>query len=167
MLSSVGNVEKIERGKQKTFDFLIEEGKLLVEVTSLNIQPQNGFRVRPPTKEKFANKISRAIWHGDEKTEPEGCESYFKIIVIFYDSLYMGLMSEYIKLLFDKDFIKDETEFSLSKMDVVIFVLENAYTISPKREVSYQPVAYIKSQELLPILKKVKNLKIVMLNDKI
>ena len=163
IFSVFGDVEKLGRGEQKTYDFVIKSKRILIEVTSINLVSQDGSTLELPTMQKFILKLNRAIQHGDEKVPPHGCEDYFKIVAIFYDSMYMAVGRKYVDLLFDQNFVKNKTNICLSKMDAVIFVPEDAYIMSPSGEISYPHIAYVKSQKLFSLLKTIRDLRIVAL----
>lgn len=161
----IGEIKRISRSQNETNDFIIENNKLLIEVTSINTtiegdQDEYGnISINLSANEnEFIERINRCIDHVEKKKSYEG---YYKIAAIYYDVVILGLKSGFIKKLFDPEFIR-KTKFSSSSVVALIF-------LSPKVGGNIEipkSLCYVKEGKMVESLRKIKGLELKLLEDK-
>jgi len=151
IFSPLGNAEKIHEIKgKKTFDFKIDQSKILLEITSLGVP----LTALPTifTDDLLFRKIQEAVAHITEKDNPE-LPDYFKGGVIFYETVFNWITKFHLKL--DSE-LPRLTGLPDSKLDFLAFAAQSA---------SIPVVFYVKDGPLVEVRKTAfadKNYKIIV-----
>lgn len=141
LLGQLGTCTKLPRQSKKTFDFKIDETKLLVEVTSIN-PPLAGESIKA-SPNYVLSKIRTAIEHAEEK-ESSLFPGYEKGIIIFCSSILLSLTNIW-PLLSNRKFI---SELISSKLDYVIFIAQRASISMEDSRKLYPTLIFVKSSAL-------------------
>ena len=171
IFSYLGKVERVPRSnRKKNSDFKIEDEKLIIEITSINTAPageqdENG-RIPlnlPHNEDAFIEKINRGIEHAEEKEDTQG---YSKIAVIHNDPAMFGLKSDFMKKLFDPDFIR-KTGFLSSSLDGLMFLPPKLAILGGNSDIKIPgPICYVKGQEMVDLVSKICELEVKLLRMK-
>ena len=170
IFSYLGEVETVpESNHKKTSDFKIEDEKLIIEVTSINTAPageqdENGCIPLnlPLNEDAFIEKINRGIEHAEEKEDTLG---YSKIAVIYNDPVMLGLKPDFMKKLFDSDFIR-KTGFLSSSLDGLVFLPPKLAILGGDSDIKIPgPICYVKGQEMVDLVSKISELEVKLLED--
>ena len=143
IFGSIGDVVKISRSRGKTFDFKIDEEKILIEVTSLDSETDQNSVM---TEDKIVSKVNEKISHILEK-DKSSFQDYYTGGVIFYTTI-LNFRSELGVLIQDSDFIK-KCEITESDVDFLVFLPESASINNQDSRKMCPPVFYVKNKSLL------------------
>jgi len=144
----LGILEKIpENPNQTTFDYKMDSHKILLDVTSLNMDETSPKRL---SKEETLTKISTAINHILVKDGSQFL-GYRKGAVIVY-SLIFNFFSGFNRLL-DGNFPKMAGLFD-NDLDFVVFFHEPASVNDTSSWERYPPVIYVKRSSMLEVFKQ-------------
>ncbi len=139
LFSKIGTLTKIAENDDKTYDYLIEDKKMLLEVTSINC-------ISTPDSNKIDTytKVREAVKHITEK-DASKYPNHIKGGIIYYDTIFwfFGHMADYLTPNLPKGFNIEDEEW-----DYLIF---HPPPISQVRKI----VAYVKRPELCDLLLQV------------
>jgi len=151
MFASLGKIEKIPENQKRTnFDYKIDDRRLLLEVTSLNIDEAYPTNL---TREETLKKLKVAIDHILTK-DASPFPGYRKGGVIIY-TLIFNFFSKFDKLLDDK--LPEISGMLDNNLDFLVFFLQPASIIVAPAHSSWKPsppVLYIKDGLLAEEFKK-------------
>jgi len=155
----LGKIEKIpENQKHTNFDYKIDDWKLLLEVTSLNVDETFPTNL---TKRDTLKKLEGAIDHILTK-DSSSFPGYGKGGAIIY-TLTFNLFSKFSELLDDK--LPKISEILKNDLDFLVFIPEPA-SIDQKSSLEiFPPVFYVKGESLAEVFKeafKCQNCKILL-----
>lgn len=149
IFSPLGKVVKIkEIPNQKTFDFKIDEEKILTEVTSLDFMVDAKITI---TENKIIYKMQKAIGHIVEK-DTKGFQDYYKGGVIFYTILF-DFFSKIRDLIHNVKFL-ETAEIFKNNLDFLVFLPERASINNKSSRKTQPPVFYVKNQDLFELFKR-------------
>jgi len=158
VFAPLGKIEKIpENQKRTSFDYKIDDRRLLLEVTTLNIDEAYPTRL---TKQDTLKKLGAAIEHivvKDDSPFP----GYRKGGAIIYTAVF-NLFSKFNKLLDDK--LPKTSGMLNNDLDFLAFFHEPASINNKSSWEHYTPVFYVKDSLLAAEFKKAfhdKNYKII------
>jgi len=158
MFCPLGEMEKIqENQKQPSFDFKIDDRRLLLEVTTLNIDETYPTRL---TRQETLMKLRAAIEHVLAK-DASPFPSYRKGGVIIYTAVF-NLFSKFNRLLDDR--LPKTSGMLDNNLDFLAFLHEPASINNESSWKHYTPVFYVKDSFLAAEFKKAfhgKNYKIM------
>ena len=166
MFSPLGETEKIpESQKRPNFDYKIDDRKLLIEVTSLNIDETSpgDLTRRHLTRDEVLKKLKTAIDHVMDK-DGSPFPGYRKGGAIVY-TLPFNLFSELNKLLDEE--LPEMNEMFGNDLDFLIFFPQPASIENRSSWEVFPPVFYVKDRSLAEEFKKAfqgKNYKIKILH---
>ena len=136
ILAQFGKCDKIHQGSDKTFDFKVEESRMLAEVTTIN--PSIDSIPASQCVPRLEKSIKKALGHADEKN-PSRFPGYARGAVV-YCSPTAELMGIW-------NMLKDGTTFvSKHMMDYALFVPQPAARFGMFGEP--QPVAFVRGGRL-------------------
>jgi hypothetical protein len=145
IFNSLGNCEKIPTAKQKTFDFKIDESKLVFDVTTIN--PPSGKQTINGNSEWIKGKIQVAIQHIIEK-DPTGFSGYSKGGVIYGSSVLVSITDVWDML----DKVVPGIMASLD-LDFLVFVPQAASVAGSSSRELYLTKVFVKNQTLLDLFR--------------
>jgi len=153
IFNNFGKCEKIPRATQKTFDFKVDESKLVFDVTTIN--PPTDKHIIDGNPKWITNKIQDAITHILEKNST-GFSEYLRGGVIYCSSVLVSLTD--ICSMLDK-----VVPGLMADLDFLVFVPQAASIGGKSSRELYPTKAFVKNSNLFELFtnKLSKNYKII------
>lgn len=142
LFASLGRVDKIPKSPKPTFDYEIASEKMLIEVTSLNVDEAPPI-IRMPNKKGMLEKLDAKVEHILEK-DTSKYPDYRKGGVIFY-SILVNVGKRFNRIL---DQTLPERSRMLNNLDFLIFLHEPGVINGIDSWEIYPPIFYMKDKTL-------------------
>jgi hypothetical protein len=133
-----------ERSDLKTPDFVSEDGRLVIEVTSINppLNPERGLKI---DRRHLVGKINYAIEHALDKDIDAIMDEYdmdredCHYILVVYINLLLCVFYRFFNTL---EGLVERSNFSMSDLDGIVFVAQPALLNGLRSESLFPPTAY-------------------------
>ena len=148
IMNNLGKSSKISVALVKKPDFIIEESKIVYEITSIQLSEEERVsqKIESRSEQDLINDVNKAINHALEKDYTEYGE-YQKIVLVFIDTI-LSALCKYTEYAARPDLIR-KTTFPNSSMNCMILA---PHPSSINKELAY--TAYSKDDRFTKVLEE-------------